>query len=228
MPPAAKLALLTALAVEYQAVSAAGVTESSNTLLLQTGLGVAHAREGVNRALQEGADAVLLLGFAGGLNPAAVPGTLLLPRQIQYQDRSIPVNAVYHRRIRERVASFAPIVDPLVCVDEPIREVVLKAQRASRGFGCDMESAGIAVANDAGVPAVVVKVVLDGPGDSIPKLALEFTGADGNRRVPSLSRRLLDVKQWSQTLALLSQYRLARRQLERVARLLLAEAGQFG
>jgi hypothetical protein len=225
---AAKLALITALGVERQVLAQVWPTSSAaDHLLLHSGIGVAKARLGVERALGNGATSVLLLGFAGGLNDEAVPGTLLVPRQVRYQSNAIAVNTDYHQRVCAAVASLQPVTEPLLCADVPLCTPAAKAAHAAGAFACDMESAAIAAAHEAGIAAAVVKVVLDGPEDVVPELALQFTDADGNRRLPSLSANVLSVVQWWQLFGLLPRFRQARQQLRAAAEQLSTNAGNF-
>ena len=227
MTVAAKLALITALAVERQVLAKVWPAESpSDPVLLQSGIGVAKARLGVERALAQGARSVLLLGFAGGLNKTAATGTVLVPREIRYHSSTIVVDEAYHKRICRAVACLRPVSEPLLCVDAPLCSPAAKVSHAGDAFACDMESAAIVAAHEAGIAAAVVKVVLDGAQDTVPELALAFTDAYGNRRLP-FSSTLLDITQWRQLLELLSRFRQARRQLRAVAEQLKTTVGHL-
>lgn len=226
---ATKLALITALAVERQVLAEAWSDSSAaDCLLLQSGIGVAKARLGVEKALAQGARSILLLGFAGGLNEEATPGTLLVPREIRYQSSAFAVDGDYHQQICAAVAGLHPVTEPLWCADAPLCTPIVKASHAADGFACDMESAAIAAAYEAGIAAAVVKVVLDGAQDVVPQLALAFTDADGNRRLPPWGASVLNVVQWWQLWGLLPGFRQARQQLRAAAEQLRANAGNFG
>ncbi len=229
MAAAAKLALITALGIERQWFARGWpVASDSSGLLLHSGIGVAKARLGVEKAVAQGATSILLLGFAGGLATTAAPGTVLVPRQIRYRAKPIMVDADYHQRVCAGVNSLQPVTESLLCVDRPLLSVGAKAEHAVDGFACDMESAAITAAQQASIPAAVVKVVLDGAEDTVPQLALAFADANGDRRLPTIGAGALNLAQWWQLVRLLPAVRVARHQLRAVAEQLRVNAGNLG
>ncbi len=222
MTSRSKLALLTALATEHAALARC-IGDSSQVVLLQCGVGAAKAREGFRAALARGAGRVVFMGFAGGLRAEALPGRLLVPQQVLYRQQRLAVEADWGQRICRSMAQMNPATEPLLCVDSPLLDVEVKARHAKEAIGCDMESAAIlALASQHKVPAAVIRVVLDGPDDPVPPLALRMADADGNFRWPSLGEWMHPGQCW-QVARLVPRFRLARRRLQAAATRLVGE-----
>jgi adenosylhomocysteine nucleosidase len=129
---------------------------------LVTGMGPALAGEATHRALSAGSiDHIMVIGIAGGLDPALPIGSLLVPERVQlYPDgpvfKSHPVPA-------RQAAGALMTTDGLFDDDEVWRPIV------ERGFGAvDMEAAGVAeVCEEAGVDWSVYRGISDRPDEHI-------------------------------------------------------------
>src|SRR3984885_1237573 len=129
---------------------------------LVTGMGPALARQATRRALSAGSiDHVMVIGIAGGLDPALPVGSLIVPERVQLY----PDGPVFHTHpIASRQASGGLMTtDGLFDNDDVWRPIL------ERGFGAvDMEAAGVAEACEAaGVAWSVYRGISDRPDEHI-------------------------------------------------------------
>ena len=128
---------------------------------LVTGMGPALAREATRRALSAGSiDHVMVIGIAGGLDPALPVGALMVPERVQlYPDG--PEFGTHP--IPPRQASGA-LMTTEGLFDDNVWGPIL-----ARGFGAvDMEAAGVAeVCEAAGVDWSVYRGISDRPDEHI-------------------------------------------------------------
>jgi len=129
---------------------------------LVTGMGPALAREATERALSGGPiDHVMVIGIAGGLDPALPVGSLMVPSKVQlYPDG--PEFATHPLPSRE--AAGALMTTEGLFDDDDIWRPIL-----ARGYGAvDMEAAGVAeVCEPRGVPWSVYRGISDRPDEHI-------------------------------------------------------------
>ena len=129
---------------------------------LVTGMGPALARQATRRALSAGSiDHVMVIGIAGGLDPALPVGALMVPERVQlYPDG--PVFRT-HPIARRRASGGLMTTDGLFDNDDVWRPIL------ERGFGAvDMEAAGVAeVCEDADVAWSVYRGISDRPDEHI-------------------------------------------------------------
>jgi 4-hydroxy-3-methylbut-2-enyl diphosphate reductase len=124
------------------------------------GVGQARARRAVARARERGAEAIVMAGFCGGLDPALAPGDLLVATEVRAGDRAHPVPAA--DALLAALAEHGVAARPAVVVSTR-RPVLGRARRGLAGDAVDMESA--ALADAAGdVPWAILRAVLDTPG----------------------------------------------------------------
>jgi nucleoside phosphorylase len=134
--------------------------------------------------------ALLVMGLAGGCGPDLRPGDVVVgdlvatPAAEFHGDGGDPglrgraVRALDAARLRYRVGR-------LLTVDEVVTSPAAKAQwwRTRGVLAVDMESAHVlAWARRAGLPALAVRAVADGPEDDVPRELLGALGADGRVR----------------------------------------------
>jgi adenosylhomocysteine nucleosidase len=129
---------------------------------LVTGMGPALAAAATRRALAAGSiDHVMVIGIAGGLDPALPVGSLLVPARVQLY----PDGPVFHSHpLAPRQASGGLMTtDGLLDDDDAWRPIL------ARGFGAvDMEAAGVAEACEAaGVAWSVYRGISDRPDEHI-------------------------------------------------------------
>jgi adenosylhomocysteine nucleosidase len=129
---------------------------------LVTGMGPSLAAEATRRVLSTGSiDHVVVIGIAGGLDPALPVGSLVVPERVQLY----PDGPVFHTHpIASRQASGGLMTtDGLFDKDDIWRPIL------ERGFGAvDMEAAGVAEACEAaGVAWSVYRGISDRPDEHI-------------------------------------------------------------
>jgi adenosylhomocysteine nucleosidase len=125
---------------------------------LTIGMGPALAREATRQALASGSfDHVLVVGIAGGLDPALPVGSLLVPARV----RQHPHGPVYttHPLPGRDAAGGLMTTDGLFDAEDVWRPIL------ESGYGAvDMEASGVAEAcEDAGVPWTVYRGISDRP-----------------------------------------------------------------
>jgi adenosylhomocysteine nucleosidase len=129
---------------------------------LVTGMGPALAREASRQALSAGSiDHVMVIGIAGGLDPALPVGTLMVPARVQlYPDGPVfEAHPLPHRQA----------AGALVTTDGLFDDDAVWGPLVERGFGAvDMEAAGVAeVCEAAGVDWSVYRGISDRPDEHI-------------------------------------------------------------
>jgi adenosylhomocysteine nucleosidase len=147
-----------------------GTWRDRNIVLAALGIGLENARRGVQALIQiHSLSMMIALGFAGGLEPQAKTGTLILAEEIHYENETEPffvcnpeLLRISERFLREsgiplRVGKIVTVSAPL-CTAEKKREI-----GRQQGFlAVDMESAALAEAARAeGVPLLCFRVILD-------------------------------------------------------------------
>jgi adenosylhomocysteine nucleosidase len=142
--------------------SHAGMAGEWSVHAVVTGMGPELAREVTRRALAATpTDHVMVVGIAGGLDPALPVGSLIVPARVQLY----PDGPEYTSRpIPPRIASGGLMTTEGLFDDEDVWLPILE-----RGFGAvDMEAAGVAeVCQEAGVDWSVYRGISDRPDEGI-------------------------------------------------------------
>ena len=143
---------------------------------LVTGMGPDLARAATRRALSAGSiDHVMVIGIAGGLDPALPVGTLMVPARVQlYPDG--PVFSTHPIPPRQAAGALMT-TDGLFDDDDAWRPIL------ERGFGAvDMEAAGVAeVCEAAGVDWSVYRGISDRQDEHIVDQAVfSLSKSDGS------------------------------------------------
>lgn len=151
MPPASRLVVIAATALEADAVRRA----CPNVRVLETGVALARAEQA------DLGDSVVSCGLAGGLRDDLPTRTVLIPRAVRRPDGELlACDAELVDALLESARSLRiePVTDPLL-TSERIVNGAERAQWAARGYaGADMET-GLIVA-----PRIAaVRVILDTP-----------------------------------------------------------------
>lgn len=159
------------------------------------------ARRGAERLLAGGAVALVSFGIAGGLDPALLPGDLVLAERVAAPGCA-PIRTDPDWRARwaaaARAAGLRTVGGDLI---ESPRVVAGLADKrllhlTSGAVATDMESYAVAaVAAEAGVPFAAVRAIADPAGRPLPRAAIGIIGPDGSPRVGRLILRLC-VRPW--------------------------------
>lgn len=148
------------------------------------GMGPALAREATRKVLASGPfDHFMVVGIAGGLDPALPVGTLMVPSHV----RLYPDGPLYDAHpLPSREASGGLMTTDGLFSDEDIWRPILES-----GFGAvDMEAAGVAeVCEAAGVPWSVYRGISDRPDEHIVDQAVFALGkADGSADLVAVAK----------------------------------------
>jgi adenosylhomocysteine nucleosidase len=231
LPRAERIAVIAALAAERVGLD----TIPRGTIRIdihQSGPGPARAQAAARAAVATGANALVAWGLAGGLVASLRPGDVVLPAR-----GLAPGGAEWHAEPRwhaalERAlgAAFRVHTGTLISVAEVLASPLAKrtAAESCGATAVDMESAAIAaVAADAGVPFVAVRIVADASADALPEDVGKWIDASGRRRLLPLLGTVVTPAQWPTLLRLAARYRAARRTLEAVANRLVPSGFHF-
>jgi nucleoside phosphorylase len=165
------------------------------------GMGPSSALRATERMLErESFDHVMVVGIAGGLDPALPVGGLIVPEDVRlYPDgpvfRSHPLPA-------RRAAGKLMTTDGLLSAEEAWRAIL------ESGYGAiDMEAAGVARAcARAGVDWSVYRGISDRPDENIVDQAVfALSKPDGSADLRAVSRYLLGDPRRARTLAHLAR-----------------------
>ena len=150
--------------------------------------------------VREGCTPLVSAGVCGGLDPALAPGDLIAGTCVVSEDGAAFPAAPDLRKACATAAEAAGLTvrcSPLAGVDRPAVTAADKAALRARADGVDMESLGVARAATAlAVPLVVLRVVADPAGRTLPWPARADLAEDGSPRVMTVLARLA-VTPWS-------------------------------
>jgi nucleoside phosphorylase len=141
--------------------------------------------------------AAFVVGLAGGCGPDLRPGDVVVGDPVAGSGGHLDGRADPGLRAKaERALMVAGLrfrVGRLLTVDKVVTSPADKAGvfRVHGALAVDMESAHvIAWARRAGVPALAVRAIADGPDDDVPAELLRAVGADGRLRPGAVARLL--------------------------------------
>jgi adenosylhomocysteine nucleosidase len=196
-------------------------------------MGGAAATRSARSLVESGAQALVSFGMAGGLDPALVPGTLFLPSEVVSADGAavIGTDQLWREQLGARVPSQpvlgGRLLTTLKAVGTQADKALLFRQTGARAV--DMESLAIAeVARSRGLPFIVIRVIVDGASDTLPRAVTAAADSEGHLQIGRLLGAL--ARQPGELPALIrlgQRYRAANRTLAAVARVGLS-GGRVG
>lgn len=144
------------------------------------------------------AAAVLVTGLAGGCLPDLRPGDIVVGDPVALPGAGLEGDGadpgLRARAVRALdAAGLRYRVGRLLTVDEVVTSPAAKVAlwQARGALAVDMESAHVlAWARRAGLPALAVRAVADGPDDEAPRELLRAVGADGRMRPAAVAHFL--------------------------------------
>ena len=154
------------------------------------------ARLEAERLLAEGAGALVSFGIAGGLDPALVPGDLVLADRISLPDGGRIATAAGwrgHWAARAGDAGLRTLGGTLAGSPRVVTPAADKRRLFETSGACavDMESHAVArVAEAAGVPFLAVRAIADPADSSLPSVARHALTPDGRERRAMVAARL--------------------------------------
>jgi adenosylhomocysteine nucleosidase len=182
-------------------ISHGGTTGTWNVVAGVIGVGPASARRATARLLELGTfDHVMVVGIAGGLDPALPVGALIVPRQV----RLYPDGPLYesHPLPSRQADGSLMTTDGLLSAEEDWRAIL------DSGFGAvDMEAAGVAEECErAGVDWSVYRGISDRPDENIVDQAVfALSKPDGSADLRAVGRYLIRDPRRARTLAHLNR-----------------------
>jgi nucleoside phosphorylase len=230
LPSADRVAVIAALALERAGLDAARATVPIE--IQQSGPGPDRAQAAARAAIAAGAKALVAWGLAGGLVADIRPGDVVLPALgLAIRGAKWRAEPRWHAALERALRlSFRVHTGTLVSVPEILASPLAKrtAAESCGAAAVDMESAAIAaVASDAGIPFVAIRVVADASTDSLPHDIGKWIDASGRRRLQPLLGTVVAPREWPTLLRLASRQRAARRTLDAVAQRLVPSAFHF-
>lgn len=218
--PTGMIGVVTGLASE-----AAVLSDQPGLAVLCNGPGPAPAEAAARSLLAQGARALVSAGICGALDPVLTPGAVVLPsRVVERADpaRSWLVDPVWHAAVMAAAPADAGFATgALLGSDRAVASVAGKQHLAGRTgtVAVDMESHAVArVAEEAGVPLLVLRTVADTAADALPAWVFGLLNRDGTPNAAVAARRIV-LGPWR----LPGLIRLARR--SRAAERALAQTG---
>jgi adenosylhomocysteine nucleosidase len=203
---------------------------ADGALLAVSGIGRSAAAGAARRLVLAGASALASFGMAGGLDPTLICGAVLLPEEVIAGDGSgsgnadtvLPTSREWRQRLRAALPDSAIACGGrLLTSGRPIGQPSAKADawRRTGAVAVDMESVAIAqVAEQARLPFMVLRVIVDTAADELPGAVLAAS-VGGRLRVGRMLGGLLCAPAEVGALIRLSaRYRIANRVLGAVAR----------
>lgn len=185
------------------------------------GVGRARAEAATARLLARGATAVVSWGIAGGLDPDLESGTVVVPECVIDADRGRwHADSGWRDRLLGRIGHLVAISgDPMLHADTVVSSPADKRDlhRRWRAVATDMESAAVArVAEDAGVPWLVVRVIGDAADQELPNSVTELSDENGRLRSGAVARLVFRPRLWPTLLRLGTANAAAGRRMRRV------------
>jgi nucleoside phosphorylase len=175
-----------------------GMWRERNIILAILGMGLENAKRGVEVLIQTHSLSVMIvLGFAGALQPQLKTGTLILAEEIHYEDKTEPVfvcnpdllgisaHALNESGIPVHKGKIITVSSPLCSVEKK-----MEAGRQEPFLAVDMESAALAEAAGAErIPFLCFRVILDEVQDHL-RLNPDRISKDGKLSVPRVLKAL--------------------------------------
>jgi adenosylhomocysteine nucleosidase len=192
-------------------------------LLAISGMGGARAALAARSLMDAGASSLMSFGLAGGLDPALIAGSVVLPHEVISRDGArFFTSTLWREQLSLAVAKFRPVAaGALLSSATPIESVADKATafRETGAVAVDMESLGVAeVAAAHRLSFITVRVIVDTAGDTLPR-AVVAAGRGGQISVLRLIAGLtLAPRDLLGVIRLAHRYRAATRSLAAVAR----------
>ncbi|XRD83289.1 purine and other phosphorylase-like protein, family 1 [Dyella acidisoli] len=176
------IGIVVALASEAKTLTSHAATPGSITALTNgaalciSGMGPKAARHTAEALVTAGATALAVFGVAGALNDQLHNGALFCPeRVLDDEGRAYVTDSTWRASLQQQLtAAPAPLhmEGALLSVTSPLLTSAAKraAHQHYTAFAVDMESAAVAaIAQEHGLPFVVLRAIVDEVNDAIPE-----------------------------------------------------------
>ena len=160
-------------------------------MLLVSGMGGSRAEAAARKLLENGAKALVSWGFAGGLLPALLPGTVLIPEKIVTADGAVYFpDLPWSRQLRDGLAGEVDLREGTIAESAGVAASAAEKRlllRRTAASAVDMESASLArVAKESRAPFLAIRAITDSARSDIPRCALESIDEFGRVAFSSL------------------------------------------
>lgn len=178
LPKSLPVLVVTGMAREARIAAGAGV------VVVQAGGNPARLRKLLDERTISSCSAVISFGIAGGLDPAAAPGTVLVASGVIEGEERLLADGPLSERLRGILTEggIRPVLADLLGVDAAITAPHEKVELHARtgAAGVDMES-HVAIRHAArhAVPFAAIRVICDPAGRALPAVAANALRPDG-------------------------------------------------
>lgn len=177
------------------------------------GIGPKRARRAAQQFVELGAEALISFGSCGALAPDLKPGTIVIPDAVTFRGERLPASSAWREWVMREFAlePFRAQGGSLVTVEQVVADPGAKRRlhEQTGAVAVDMESGAIfSAAQNAGIPAIAVRVVLDGNATELPAAVTRSCDAYGVPRYLVLLAEFLRNPRIAGNL--IELYRLAR------------------
>jgi len=145
---------------------------------------VAGAKAAAQDLIDRGATHLISFGVCGGLSPYVTAGDLILANEVQVDGKTLSVDAPWHAAIKAQFPQARAGL--MLSVAQAITRVEAKhtAYETTSAVAVDVESfAVVEAANASGLPAIIIRAVLDGAKQSLPEAALSGVNEAGETQI---------------------------------------------
>jgi hopanoid-associated phosphorylase len=171
------------------------ITPARGARVLVSGMGAARAAAAAQLFIQSGTDLLISWGTAGALEPGLQAGDLVMAETVTEGASRFECDPRWLAALR-RHWPFTPAdlhSGCLLSVARPLLTPVEKAEarKTTGAVAADMESGAIAAAaRQAGIPFLVIRVIIDPAARAIPPLALQIADSYGQPQIWPLLKGL--------------------------------------
>jgi hopanoid-associated phosphorylase len=169
---------------------------AAGRVIICSGADPGRARQAAQTLVDQGAVGLISFGIAGGLDPAARPGDIVLPQAVLLPGgEHIPTSDAWREQFERRLSASGPRVHQGSLAGSD-RLLVSGAEKCHvRGINgalaADLESHAVAqAAARAGLPFVVIRAIADPLEQRLPAAARVGIGSKGEVRVLSVLKVL--------------------------------------
>jgi 4-hydroxy-3-methylbut-2-enyl diphosphate reductase len=162
----------------------------------KTGMGPARSQAAALTLAQEQADALLVLGFCGGLDDESIPGEVIVAEEVYVGDQGHDETSVHCAATHELIARLAGRgmkvrAGRIACVSRLALGERRRQLHAGGAIAVDMESVWLA-AGAGPRPFGVVRVVLDSPSHELMRPQAAAGAVRAARALREVARSLHD------------------------------------
>lgn len=166
------------------------IPEADRRFKTFAGIGPARAADGARALVENGAQALMSFGVAGGLSTEAPAGMVVLATNVVADDINYEASKSWRQEIRTQIGSSVPVTEAAIAGSDRMvgsPEGKRAMYRDTGAIACDMESHAVAkIAAELNIPFCVVRAISDPEDRVVPKWVLRCLTPAGDVRVGAL------------------------------------------